>query len=86
MVKAFTKTYHAFKATAVVAYKFVDNDSTLAATPYESPSYRVPVPSASGSNCDEPGPPKMLYVQVYWASTVAKAMVHRNMNKQSPIY
>ncbi len=44
-------TYHALTATASVENRFVLRDRTVAATPYENPEYRNPVPSARGSGC-----------------------------------
>ena len=44
-------THHVFTATATVANRFVLKERTVAARPYENPSYKFPFPSACGSGC-----------------------------------
>ena len=69
VIEAYLKAHHAFKATAAVAYRFVHRDNTVAATPYENPSYRAPLPVAFGSGCHEFGQ-LVRETQLYRVSTV----------------
>ena len=70
MNSTFGTAHHVFNTTAIVANRFVLRVTTVAATPYENPSYRFPLPSACRSGFHGPRP----NLQAYLVSTVPNAV------------